>query len=312
MKQSTFKSKQTKKVNHQNKGKNMSKKIENKVVLITGASTGFGRSLTEAALEQGHRVVATARKREALQDLTTGHRQNILGLELDVTNRTQIRSVVEEAVSVFGKMDVLINNAGFGMIGAVEEFHESEVRDQFETNVFGAIWMIQEILPYMRQQQSGHIINISSVAGHVGYAGSGLYAASKHALEGLSQGLFKEVESLGIHVTMVNPGPFRTQFAGSSLKTAEKKIEAYATSVHTRQAYLRNNLNGNQAGDPDRAARAILETVGLPKPPFTLPLGAIAFEEIPGRLQNTLDEIEAIKAIGLPTDYETEPQKEKE
>ena len=274
-----------------------------KSILITGASTGFGHALATAAAKQGHNVIATARKTESLQKLVDAYGDKVLAVQLDVTDRNTIRKAIDQAVEHFGQIDVVINNAGFGMIGAVEEFSEKEVLDQFNTNFFGALWTMQEALPYMRAQKSGHIINISSVAGFVGYPGSSLYAASKHALEGLSQGLAKEVESFGIHITMVNPGPFRTHFAGSSMKMAELKIEDYAESVHARQDNLKNSLDGNQAGDPMKAAKAILAVIEMDEPPFTLPLGAMAYIEIPNRLQRTLNEIEAVKHIGKPTDF---------
>ncbi len=274
-----------------------------KSILITGASTGFGHALATAAAKQGHNVIATARKTESLQKLVDAYGDKVLAVQLDVTDRDTIRKAIDQAVEHFGQIDVVINNAGFGMIGAVEEFSEKEVLDQFNTNFFGALWTMQEALPYMRAQKSGHIINISSVAGFVGYPGSSLYAASKHALEGLSQGLAKEVESFGIHITMVNPGPFRTHFAGSSMKMAELKIEDYAESVHARQDNLKNSLDGNQAGDPMKAAKAILAVIEMGEPPFTLPLGAMVYIEIPNRLQRTLNEIEAVKHIGKPTDF---------
>lgn len=273
-----------------------------KTILITGASTGFGRALAEEAVKRGHNVVATARKTETLQTLIDEHGDKVLAVKLDVTDKDTIQAAFDLASQRFGQIDVLINNAGFGMIGAVEEFSEAEIHNQFNTNVTGVILTTQEALPYMRSQQSGHIINISSVAGFVGYAGSALYAASKHAVEGLSQGLQTEVADFGINVTVVNPGPFRTNFAGSSLKLAEKKIEAYG-EIHERQERMQTSLNGNQAGDPIKAANAILDVIEMDEPPFTLPLGAMAYSEIPNRLQRTLDEIEAIKPIGLPTDF---------
>lgn len=273
-----------------------------KTILITGASTGFGKALAEAAVKRGHKVVATARNIESLQSLVDEQGGQLLALRLDVTDRATIAQAFQEAMQHFGQIDVLVNNAGFGMIGAVEEFSEQEVLDQFNTNVFGVFRTIQEALPYMRAQQSGHIINLSSVAGFVGYAGSALYAASKHALEGLSQGLAKEVAEFGIQVTQVNPGPFRTNFAGSSLKLAAKKIEAYAP-IHERQQRMQTQLNGNQVGDPVKAANAILEVIAMDEPPATLPLGAMAYDEIPKQLKRTLDEIDAVKPIGLPTDF---------
>ncbi|MEM7047341.1 MAG: oxidoreductase [Pseudomonadota bacterium] len=276
-----------------------------KTILITGASTGFGYALADEAAERGHHVIATARKPESVHSLIDKHGDKVLAAKLDVTDKDSIQNAFNLASQTFGQIDVLINNAGFGLIGALEEFSESEIHDQLNTNVAGVILTTQEALHYMRAQQSGHIINISSVAGFVGYPGSALYAASKHAVEGLSQGLAKEVAEFGINITVVNPGPFRTNFAGSSLKLAEKKIEVYA-GIHERQERMQTQLNGNQAGDPVKAARVILDMIKIDEPPFTLPLGGMAYSEIPNRLQRTLDEIEAIKPIGLPTDFPDE------
>ena len=273
-----------------------------KTILITGASTGFGRALAEEAVKRGHNIVATARKPESLQALIDEHGDKVLGVKLDVTDRGTIQAAFDAAVKHFGQIDVLVNNAGFGMMGAVEEFSQDEIHDQFNTNVTGLILTTQEALPYMRAQQSGHIINLSSVVGFVAFPGTALYAASKHAVEGLSQGLATEVAGLGIHVTVVNPGPFRTNFHGSSLKVAKKKIDVYE-NVHERQEQMQTQVDGNQAGDPVKAANAILDVIEMDAPPFTLPLGAFAYSEIPNRLQRTLDEIEAVKPIGLPTDF---------
>lgn len=279
---------------------------DKKSILITGASKGLGRAIAEASLAEGHRVIATSRQSEALSDLQSRYGDQMMIADLDVTNQGQIKVLVDRAAAAFERIDVLINNAGFGMLGAIEEFSADEVARQFATNVYGPLWLIQAVLPYMRAQRSGHIINISSVAGFVGYAGSGLYAGSKHALEGISQGLQKEVAAMGIKVTVVNPGPFRTNFAGTSLGIASRKISAYAETVHARQANLQTRLHGNQPGDPVRAAHAILSLLVLDEPPFTLPMGEVAYEEIPERLQRTLHEISQYASIGRPTDFSDE------
>ena len=273
-----------------------------KTIFITGASTGFGRALAEEGAKRGYNIVATARKPETLQALVAEHGDKVLTAKLDVTDKDTIQSAFSLASQRFGQIDVLVNNAGFGIFGAVEEFSQEEIHDQFNTNVTGLILTTQEALPYMRAQQSGHIINMSSVVGFVAYPGIALYAASKHAVEGLSQGLAAEVAELGIHITVVNPGPFRTNFHGSSLKLAKKKIESYGI-VHERQERAKNEVDGNQAGDPIKAADAILSVIEMDAPPFTLPLGAFSYGEIPTSLQRTLDEIEAFKSIGLPTDF---------
>ena len=274
-----------------------------KVIFITGASRGIGKAIAEEALNAGHKVVVTSRQSGAFAELVAEHDMRVFPLQLDVTDRLAVRQAVYQAQAVFGRIDVLVNNAGFGMIGAVEEFTGAEILEQMSVNFIAPMMLIQEVLPLMRSKKKGHIINISSVAGMVGYPGSALYAASKHALEGLSQGLSKEVAEFNIKVSMVNPGPFRTEFAGDSLRTPMRNVDAYVNSVHARQSNLQNRVNGNQAGDPARAAQAIMHIISMPNPPFTLPLGEMAYNEIPARLQRTLTEIEQIESIGRNTDY---------
>jgi NAD(P)-dependent dehydrogenase (short-subunit alcohol dehydrogenase family) len=274
-----------------------------KVIFITGASSGIGQAIALEALSAGHKVVVTSRKAGSFEQMVADHGSNVFPLQLDINDRLAIRQAVYQAQAVFGKIDVLINNAGFGLIGAVEEFTGAEILEQMSVNFIAPMMLIQEVLPLMRSKKSGHIINVSSVAGMVGYPGSSLYAASKHALEGLSQGLAKEVAPFDINVSMINPGPFRTEFAGGSLRTPMRKIDAYVESVHVRQSNLQSKVNGNQAGDPSRAAQAVMHIINMPNPPFTLPLGEMAYNEIPARLHRTLTEIEQYENIGRNTDY---------
>lgn len=275
-----------------------------RVVFITGASTGFGREIAVAALKSGYRVVATARNPESLVSLRSPECEDrLLCLPLDVTKPAQINDAVTQALAQFGAIDVLMNNAGYGVVGAVEEFNGDELRQQFETNVFGAIAVIQAVLPSMRQRRSGHIITISSVAGFVcRVLGFGVYSASKHALEGGGQGLAKEVQPFGIHVTMVNPGPFRTDFMGRSLHVVEQRIADYDASVHAAlDAYQQQS--GHQDGDPRLAAEAIMKLISMQNPPFNLPLGKISYEVIRNKLHETLHEMKQFESLGLPTDY---------
>lgn len=278
--------------------------MNKKVFFITGSSTGFGWHLAEESLKQGHKVIATARTISKLNSLVEQYRENILPLTLDVTNIAQIRQSVKLGLETFGRIDVLINNAGYGLIGAVEEVSRDEIEKQFSTNVFAPVEIIQEILPTMRANKSGHIINISSIVGFTAYSGTSMYAASKHAIEGISQALAQEVEEFGIHVSVINPGPFRTNFAGSSLNLAKEKIDAYAQSVHLKQDIMKNKVDGSQVGDPKAAALAILSLTQMDNPPFTLPLGKFAYDESKRIFISKLDEIEKFKKIGLPTDFE--------
>ncbi|HEY9668366.1 MAG TPA: SDR family NAD(P)-dependent oxidoreductase, partial [Coleofasciculaceae cyanobacterium] len=200
---------------------------QQRIWFITGCSSGFGRALTEAVLEHGDSVVATARQPQRLEDLAIQFGNRILILPLDVTQSTDIQVAVQQAINTFGQIDVLVNNAGYGMFGAVEEVNDQDVRRQFETNVYGALNVTRAVLPHLRRQRSGHILNISSSGGFVGFAGAGIYCASKFALEGWSEALAKEVATLGIRVTIVEPGAFRTAFNGK-LISPQQAIADYA------------------------------------------------------------------------------------
>ncbi len=273
---------------------------ESKVWLITGCSTGFGRELARAVLGRGGRVVVTARTPEALREFE-GSPQALVA-RLDVNAPAQVQEAVAQAQGRFGRIDVLVNNAGYGYLAAQEEGDEAEVRAMFETNVFGLIAMTRAVLPGMRARRQGHIVNISSVGGLVGFPGSGYYNATKFAVEGLSDALAKEVAHLGIKVTVVEPGPFRTDWAGRSLRQARVPIADYAPSSGVRRRAISDN-SGKQAGDPVRAAEAILQAILAPRPPLHLLLGRFAYETTREKLRTFGEEMEAWREVTVGADY---------
>jgi len=249
----------------------------NKVWFITGCSTGFGRALATELLQQGYNVVVTARKTQDVEDIVAAHPENAFAIQLDVTKKAEIASAVEKALEHFGKIDVLVNNAGIGYFGAVEESEEEEVRRMFEINFFGLGNMINSVLPTMRKQKSGHIVNVASVGGLVSFPGIGYYNATKYAVDGLSESLSKEVAHLGIKVTVICPSGFRTDWAGRSANNSKIVIEDYAPSAHQNKDTIRG-YSGNQPGDPVRAAKAIIKAVEAENPPLRLLLGVAALK----------------------------------
>jgi NAD(P)-dependent dehydrogenase (short-subunit alcohol dehydrogenase family) len=272
------------------------------VWFITGCSTGFGRELAQSVLRRGWRAVVTARDAARVHDLTSGHENQALALSLDVTRNDQIEAAVRQAEERFGAIDVLVNNAGYGYQSAIEEGTDAEIRDQFETNVFGLAAMTRAVLPGMRARRRGHIVNISSQAGFIGFEGSGYYATTKHAVEGLSDSLSREVAPLGIKVTCVEPGPFRTDWAGRSLKQRHPAIADYQKTVGARLETTAS-YSGKQPGDPVRAAQAIITAVEAENPPKHLVLGAVALDGIRNKLKETLAEIDAWADTSRSADY---------
>ncbi len=253
------------------------------VWMITGCSTGFGRELAKLVLERGWCAVVTARDPRKIQDLVAGTDGRGLALKLDVTDSAQVAEAVKKAEAAFGKIDVLVNNAGFGYMAAVEEGEDDEVRAMFETNFFGLVDVTRAVLPGMRGRRSGHILNISSIGGFIGFPSVGYYNATKFAVEGLSEALAKELEPLGIKVIIVEPGPFRTDWAGRSLKQTGDGIEDYAKTAGTRRQAIASG-SGKQPGDPVRGAKAMIEAVQSTNPPLRLVLGRIALEGARGKL----------------------------
>ena len=273
-----------------------------KVWLVTGASTGFGRELAEYLLAQGAQVVATARKVEGLQALGSKYPKTALIAAMDVTNQKQVNQVVDVAVKYFGGIDVLVNNAGYGMVGAVEESAEEEFRPMFETNVFGLIRVTRAVLPQMRLQGSGHIVNLSSIGGLVATAGFGLYNATKFAVEGLSEALAQEVKPLGITVTIVEPGPFRTKFLGKAGGEAKAKISDYDKTSGKMRAYF-TEQDGKQPGDPQKAAEAIVKAVESEYPPLHLLLGASTIPRVKAKIEALQKDLATWEATTIGADF---------
>ncbi|MCE2391863.1 MAG: SDR family NAD(P)-dependent oxidoreductase [Proteobacteria bacterium] len=275
------------------------------VWLVTGCSTGIGREIALAALSRGHRVAVTARDPARVEDIAARHPGRGLALRLDVTRSEQVESSVRETEAAFGRVDVLVNNAGYGYLAAVEEGEEAEVRELFETNYFGVVAMIKAVLPGMRRRGSGRIINISSMTGIVSNPGAVYYSSSKFALESLSEGLSKELEPFGIRVTSVKPGAFRTDWAGRSMKETRQPLAAYDDTVDARRAFIRS-VDGTQAGDPRRAAEAVLMVSELEDPPLHLLLGRDVYEAYREKLDALQKSLEEWKAVSLDMDFRDE------
>lgn len=270
------------------------------VWFITGCSTGFGRELAKLIVARGWPVVVTARNKAEVEDLATSDK--VLALELDVTDSKEVDAAVKAAEQKFGAIDVLVNNAGYGYLTTVEEGEEKEIRAMFDANVFGLFALTRAVLPGMRMHRQGHIINITSVGGHVGNPGSGYYAATKHAVEGWSKSLAAETAPLGIKVTAVAPGPFRTDWAGRSMKQTENRIADYAEIVGARLAAV-SAQSGKQAGDPVRAGEAMIKLTESENPPLHIVFGGQGLSVVTGKLRQELAEIEAWREVGLATDF---------
>jgi NAD(P)-dependent dehydrogenase (short-subunit alcohol dehydrogenase family) len=249
--------------------------MSEKVWFITGTSRGFGREWAIAALERGDKVAATARDLGKLDDLVAEYGDAILPIQLDVTDRDADFAAVKQAHEHFGRLDIVVNNAGYGQFGFIEELSEAEARDQIETNVFGALWITQAALPFLRAQRSGHILQVSSIGGITAFQNVGIYHASKWALEGLSQALAQEVESFGIHVTLIEPGGFDTDWAGPSSKRATPLPdyeEAHA------EAESKRSQRTAKSGDPAASAKAVLKIVDAPEPPLRVFFGELPLQ----------------------------------
>jgi NADP-dependent 3-hydroxy acid dehydrogenase YdfG len=269
---------------------------------ITGASTGFGRVLAEEVLKAGGKVIATARNRDKIADLEAKYPQKAKALTLDVADAGQVNSAVTQAFAQFGQVDVLVNNAGYGVAGAIEEVSETEFMPMFETNVFGLLRVTRAFLPHLRKQRSGHILNLSSIGGVVASPGMGYYNATKFAVEGISEALAAEVAPLGIHVTVIEPGPFRTDFLGRSGVVAKTRIADYdATGGNMRKYFAEND--GRQKGDPLRAVHAMMQVVESPNPPLRLLLGASALQRLRSKLASWEKEIAAWERVTLGADF---------
>jgi NAD(P)-dependent dehydrogenase (short-subunit alcohol dehydrogenase family) len=275
-----------------------------KTWFITGASSGLGEALSKAVLAAGDSVVATFRRQEQAEAFSREAKENGMGLVLDVTHTADISKALQEAKNKFGRIDVLVNNAGYGTIGAIEEFNLDEIREQMETNFFGAVAVTKEALPLMREQGGGHIIQISSQSGFRASAGLGIYNASKFALEGFSEALAQEVQPFGIKVVIVEPGPFRTQFLGSSVKTPQQTLDAYSKTAVAQMYQYMERMNGKQEGDPEKAARAIVDYIHNNREPLRLPLGKTTIQGMRAKLASVEKDITANEAISVSTVFE--------
>jgi len=273
-----------------------------KVWFITGASTGFGRLLAEYLFTLGANVVATARNTDTLSEFTTKHPANSLVLQLDVTKPESIAKAHDDALAHFGRVDVLVNNAGYGLTGAIEEVTDEEFMPMFDTNVLGLIHVTKAFLPDFRKQRSGNIVNISSIAGLVGSPGWGYYNATKFAVEGISDALTVEMEPFGVHVTVIQPGPFRTDFLGRSGKEAAIQISDYAQTAGKTREYFHTQA-GKQAGDPQKAVEAIVAAVSAPTPPKHLLLGKFALNRFRGKLDAMQKEIAEWESTTIGADF---------
>jgi len=276
-------------------------KLKNSVWLISGCSTGFGREIALAALEGGAQVVVTARNPEAVADICARFPEQTLALPLDVASAAQIEACVSATLERFGRIDALVNNAGYGYVAAIEEGEEDAVRALFDVNFFGALALTRAVLPVMRRQGSGHIINNSSQAGIMANPGTGYYSASKYALEGLMEALQKEVAPLGIRVTSVQPGAFRTDWSGRSMQRSLVVIDDYA-QVHERLDMIAA-IDGKQPGDPVRAARIFVDLYTMAEPPTQLILGAGALATYRDKLASVSAGLDHLEALTTAADY---------
>lgn len=276
-----------------------------KVWFITGCSTGFGRALANEVLAQGYNVVVTARNTADIADIASRYPNTALVLPLDVTSTSDIEKAVTKAIQHFGQIDVLVNNAGIGYFAAVEESEDAEVRKMFEINVFGLANVSKEVLPYMRQRRSGHILNIASIGGLRSFPGVGFYNATKYAVDGLSEALYKEVAPLGIKVTIVAPSGFRTDWAGRSANNSSIQIADYATTAHKNINDIRG-YSGKQPGDPVKAAKAMIQVVESENPPLRLLLGAAALRGAKAKLAELQHDFETWATVTEGADFPKE------
>jgi NAD(P)-dependent dehydrogenase (short-subunit alcohol dehydrogenase family) len=273
-----------------------------KVWIITGCSTGFGREISKAVIAKGDKIAVTARNVADVKDIIEGNEANAIALTLDVTKQADIDAVVKATIEKFGHIDVLVNNAGIGYFGAVEESEEEQVRRMFDINVFGLGNMTKAVLPTMRKQKSGHIINISSIGGLRSFPAVGYYNATKYAVDGLSEALAKEVAPLGIKVTIICPSGFRTDWAGRSADNSKTIIADYATTAEANKNNIRN-VSGNQPGDPLKAALAIIKVTEIENPPLRLLLGEAAYKGANLKLEELKNDFETWKDTSIGADF---------
>lgn len=276
--------------------------MKHKTWFITGISSGLGKALAQTVIEHGDFVIGTFRNQTQADAFNHQHKDNAFALTLDITKTNEIEQAFKLVSEKFGTIDVLVNNAGFGFAGAIEETSNDEAREIFDANFFGTLELTQIFLPMLRAQKSGHILQISSHGGFKAFPGFGIYNASKFALEGFSEALAMEIAPLGIKLTIVEPGPFRTNFAGSSFKQAEKIIADYNQTAGAFRERMKQ-VDGKQEGDPIKASQAMIDITKLDNPPLRLPLGKIAIASITAKLASVQNDMHAYKEMAESVVY---------
>lgn len=272
-----------------------------KVWFITGASKGMGLEITKAVLNNGDKVIATSRSTDSLLENLGDDDENLMPLELDITNEQELKNVISKSIEEFGRIDVVVNNAGYNLLGNMEELSDAEFRETMDVNVFGMTNVIRHILPHLRRQRSGHIINTSSMMGYMSYPGNGSYSACKFAVIGLSEALAQEIAPFGIKVTILAPGTFRTSFMSeSSLAVAKNKIDDYNLK---EQVEAFRSLDGKQLGDPKKLAQVLIQIAQMANPPLHLPLGSDSYNAIMGNREKEQQELKQWKELSLSTDF---------
>jgi NAD(P)-dependent dehydrogenase (short-subunit alcohol dehydrogenase family) len=278
------------------------------VWLITGSSRGFGKALAEAVLTAGHSLIATARHPAQLAPLVERFGKRVRAVALDVTDAAAARSAMQAAVETFGRLDVVVNNAGYGNLASIEEGDDADFRAQLETNFFGVVNVTRAALPILRKQRSGHIIQFSSIGGRIGVPGMAAYQAAKWAVEGFSEVLAKEVAAFGLHVTLIEPGGFRTEWAGPSMTIYPPSADSEYAPILGPMIVLMGAHAGNEVGDPEKAAQAILSIANMPEPPLRLLLGSDAVFLAEQQSRRMAAEDAKWRALSLSTDFDSTPE----
>lgn len=273
-----------------------------KVWFITGASKGMGLEIANAVLKKGDQVVGISRNLKEMIHQVSPQNENFLPLQIDITNDADVKTAIQTAIDTFGKIDVVVNNAGYYLVGSLEEISNEEFRNTIDVNLFGTVNVIRNVMPFLRRQQSGHIINIASNMGYIGYANTGSYNASKFAVIGLSEALAQETRQFNIKVTVIAPGMFRTNFmSDTTLASAKNKIAVYKVEEHLK---MLQSFNGNQPGNPKKLAKILVDITELPNPPVHLPLGPDSYNSILEHRKNEAEELETWKRLSLSTNFD--------
>jgi NAD(P)-dependent dehydrogenase (short-subunit alcohol dehydrogenase family) len=278
--------------------------MKNKVWFVTGASKGLGLSLVKELLNKGYNVAATSRNLDELRKAVGDTTNSFLPLKMDLVDNSSVEQGIRQTIDQYGTIDVIVNNAGYGLAGAIEELTDEETRLNFDVNVFGTLNVIRTALPYLRKQGSGHIFNVASVGGFVGtFPGFGIYCATKFAMHGFSESLNTELKQFGIHVTIVSPGYLRTNFLDAGSLVTPKNENSEYTDVRKAQKLHQENINGAQPGDPDKAAGVIIEVATQAQPPLHLYLGSDAYELVESKLKTLKEEMDTVKALATSINY---------